>query len=1305
VSRWRFFVAWVAALWCLHAGAEVWECAAPPTAYRQMEVEWNWSVGDELRLPVRLMGDPPGFALRLAFYFQTRDGLWVETREDLVLDGTQQSFRLSLAEDGVDWRTANGDRPYGRDLLREAIRWGLRLYAPEPWKGRIDVGGLELVARNSGEPVEWIPRAVPSSVSTGEVVALRVEPWNWTGDRFDAGASPHIEVRGEGEPTRLPAVWVQEYRVRRFPGRREPTWSPWRRPVFRALWRPSRSGRYAVRMVHGDRVVALGTVEVRDGNPVRPERTEIPEEFLDPPANTRVWRAGPDGGWEPESIAAVWTPDLDWTATWGSYAGLGEFVQPRAARFEAVVAGAAVNAPLRIVTEELLNNSTRLNWKDHPWNADHGGPLLEAREMWKTPEWRELIVRRARYLWGRYGAYPQVTGLYIDVSRASSAHVEWIVALRTELEEVLPGVRVWCPSPGLPERREEDAVNVASTGWGAPEGLHGAKEFAVGETPLQATLSGASEQGFDAGTRMIQHWSTAEVLRLDVEPLFSFGVHPSVQVQARTRPDCVFTTEPVPLHNWEVNRIFIPLDDPSAWRCFQEPDRPWSELERMNVREVLLRVYTDRADPSGRFRIVDARVVSHPLSLRKPPAPLSFTEFHAPAKAAKRMERMSWRLGLNRFFRNPYDEDEIAVDLEVTLPDGRRVRQPGFFYRGASRRVEEGVERWELEDAYDWRVRFRPWLEGTHEWTLIVRARDADGGEEERLAREGRFEVAPAPDARGFVVQSERDPRYFEFQDGTFFYPIGHTMRSPSDRRGGIYAREVRESMAEAEKAGTEIYDRWFKRLREEGGNFARVWISNWWLGLEWNSRHDGYHGRGYFNQLNAARLDRILELAETYGVYLNLETMNHGAFSSVVDGEWEENPWSAYSPDEGPVSYASDFFVHEEAMRWHRLKLRYLMARAGHSPMVAFWGVVTESEWTEPYYRSIRGPGRRKPYHPRPFRTDDYVRPFKEWTARTARDLKELNAHPVVTSTHFSNPRHGHDFWRMKDVSVVHNNAYRGFYRQVEAPLGPPAPSVYGVEYPRYREKEDPWEGVAHELYGYDRYFRPFARDDRILLVGEWGGDPMRNRDSHLMAEFHTGNWILLMTNASGISGYWWYNLVDHHDLYTQYRAVAAFMKGEDLRGRSFECARWPVWFHPERTRDQARLALGKSTTDKAFVYVFSSLLSHRNRSRPPEGFDDPSFPESGPGVMSLPETLREGVYAMEVWNTFTGEVMERREVIVAEGRREVLLPPHRVDLAMKFSYSHALPEVLPSVDPLPSELTSGPKASTPQLPPRPPL
>jgi hypothetical protein len=122
---------------------------------------------------------------------------------------------------------------------------------------------------------------------------------------------------------------------------------------------------------------------------------------------------------------------------------------------------------------------------------------------------------------------------------------------------------------------------------------------------------------------------------------------------------------------------------------------------------------------------------------------------------------------------------DVAIDLALTSPSGRRVPVGGFFY-GCDERPEAALApsdghglpkvAYKFPKADTWKARFAPDEPGrwTYEWTF----RNASGGE----AR-GRGEFTcivgrrPLP---GFVRQDPASPMRWVMDDGTAYFPIGY---------------------------------------------------------------------------------------------------------------------------------------------------------------------------------------------------------------------------------------------------------------------------------------------------------------------------------------------------------------------------------------------------------------------------------------------------------------------------------------------------------------------------------------------------
>ena len=104
----------------------------------------------------------------------------------------------------------------------------------------------------------------------------------------------------------------------------------------------------------------------------------------------------------------------------------------------------------------------------------------------------------------------------------------------------------------------------------------------------------------------------------------------------------------------------------------------------------------------------------------------------------------------------------------------------------------------------------------------------------------------------GFVRVSEKNPNYFELSDSSVYIPLGYNLSFP--RFWDKLSEE--ESFAMIEKH--------LKNIAENGGNYARIWISHPFYEIE-DSRP------GVYNPKKFARIDRLVGLAQKYGVRLKI--------------------------------------------------------------------------------------------------------------------------------------------------------------------------------------------------------------------------------------------------------------------------------------------------------------------------------------------------------------------------------------------------------------------------------------------------
>ena len=116
----------------------------------------------------------------------------------------------------------------------------------------------------------------------------------------------------------------------------------------------------------------------------------------------------------------------------------------------------------------------------------------------------------------------------------------------------------------------------------------------------------------------------------------------------------------------------------------------------------------------------------------------------------------------------------ISVDAEFTPDNWQTIyRQPAFYYyyyqdEGPKLHWQGEMHEWFYPTgSAAWKVRFSPDVTGT--WKFRLRATDAGGS-----GLSGTYSFAVNPSGKkGFLHVSEKDPRYFEYNDGTVFLTPG----------------------------------------------------------------------------------------------------------------------------------------------------------------------------------------------------------------------------------------------------------------------------------------------------------------------------------------------------------------------------------------------------------------------------------------------------------------------------------------------------------------------------------------------------
>jgi len=645
--------------------------------------------------------------------------------------------------------------------------------------------------------------------------------------------------------------------------------------------------------------------------------------------------------------------------------------------------------------------------------------------------------------------------------------------------------------------------------------------------------------------------------------------------------------------------------DSTMWE-FRGHYKPWDGYCRQDVQEFGVK-FIGGEPYEGPFYVGKLSLESGAAALAGQNA---IYDLRASDTVVGQYEKFELSFNLARTYSNPFDPEVVDVRGCFRCPDGRVLVVPGFFYQGYLRRMERGAEVLAPMGRSQWKVRFAPLQTGTYRYYVEVRDGDPI------RSGTGQFECVPSG-RRGFVRISSRDPSCFEFDDGSFYYPIGHNIASVHDAR----AEALQVNIPASE--GTYAYDRILKRMAEAGEDFGRIWMSPWSFGLEWTKAYDvHYRGLGRYNLLNAWRLDHVLRAAEDSGVRVLLLITSHGELGDYESDFWGQDPermqgspyWNRYG---GPMDHPRELYTRKEALEIYKKKVRYIVARWGYSPAVMAWEILNEPDLASFYKNNETYEG------------VTYGELGAQFVKAVADHIRALDpAGHLLTS---------------------------GCFRY-QLSCAEPTLMLKEIDFNTGHVFDD---NLEQKLLSDLRYM---SRYQKIFLPTEAGLTPFAQDAESTALAMHRTLWGSFMTPGAGAAAPWWWVLVDRQDLYGYFRALSAFAQGEDRRGMRYEAVSGSV---EDESGQRSLGVVGLTNAQKAFCWVYH-----------PASFTSRATWETDP-VAAATVTINDleaGPRRVEVWDTYKGEVIERLDVesraeegASGQTRLTFKTPPFARDIACK--------------------------------------
>ncbi|MEP6684619.1 MAG: DUF5060 domain-containing protein [Parafilimonas sp.] len=445
------------------------------------------------------------------------------------------------------------------------------------------------------------------------------------------------------------------------------------------------------------------------------------------------------------------------------------------------------------------------------------------------------------------------------------------------------------------------------------------------------------------------------------------------------------------------------------------------------------------------------------------------------ATSIAKYDKFELTIDLTAGYTNPYNYDDIATQCIFTSPSAKKDTVDGFYIENYSLNTTTGA----LTDlgTHNFKVRFSPAETGT--WSYVLSAKNTSGITTQSAST---FQCI-ASSIHGFIKKNNTN--YLNFDDGTQYIPVG-------------------ENMGWQDNNVVTDYTNWLGKLSSNGGNFIRVWMSDWAFALEWKNGNNGFAGLEQYKQTSAYYLDWLLDKCSSLNVYMQLCLNHHGQVSTQVNPEWSDNPYNAANG--GPCANTWDFFSNTTAKSYYQNRQRYIIARYGYSKNIESWELFNEVDLTDDF--------------------DAHQTDITSWHDQFSTYIKFKDVYKHLVTTSYANSNNDADTWKLPNIDFTQTHNYIS------------SPNIETI--------------LASDNKNYlSAYNKP-------TLNGEFGlggaGDVLSTEDPNGV-HIHNAIWATSVSGALGSAMTWWWDdYVDPQNLYYHYKPLSSFISNIKLKDDNYK-------------------------------------------------------------------------------------------------------------------------------------------------------
>ncbi|MCF7973917.1 MAG: DUF5060 domain-containing protein [Phycisphaerae bacterium] len=657
----------------------------------------------------------------------------------------------------------------------------------------------------------------------------------------------------------------------------------------------------------------------------------------------------------------------------------------------------------------------------------------------------------------------------------------------------------------------------------------------------------------------------------------------------------------------------------------------------------------------------------------------------------------------DRRYDNPFDPQEVELNVVLTTPNGQSMTVPAFFCQMYERQqLNQGRARsdWIYPVGHgQWKARFAPMHTGTYR--AMARLKDKTG----IIESQPISFVCVASASRGFLGVCEEDPRFMAFSDGTPFFAIGQNL--------AFIGEGQTVTLSKAETI--------FKKLTANGANFLRIWTGchDWAMAIEarksawnrsWSRDNIVMPMPGLEGDPKARHCVKIesqsVTVAPSHPVALRPNTSYVIAGRFMTDsatglrinlgGEHWETPVHA-TGDTTWQAFTQEFTTADRDFWLGQLTLGPVgsgtiwldslsLKEAGHGP---------ELLWEADVNRPALGVYNQVDC----FMLDKLVEAAQDhgiylMLCLLTRDLYMKHLADASSRDYDTAIRYARQFMRYAVARWGYATSVAAWEYFNEIDPGLPTDRFY-TEVGHYVESIDiyhhlratsTWHPSARDcalpcldLAQVHRYMRPGTEEayqDEVAVVldraeflrknapnkpsliaefgladAKWGRSDYMKQDSEGV-HFHTSLWASAFSGTSGTAMFWWWELLDEQDAYRHYKPLSAFLADVCFAGLGLTGA---------TVSDGQVRVLGYQGDACAYLWISDSRATWwrqvAENKRPAPVTE---------GIVTI-GGLKDGTYQIEWWDTFAGGVLRTDHVSCREGRLQGSMPPFSRDIACK--------------------------------------